>query len=206
MLNALEALDLQDYTLVVFLSDHGDMKGDHGLIWKGIYIFKSCVDILTIIKAPDCRKGVVSEVLMSQVDLIVSVLKLCGITILGSDWVKIKTPFERGSMLPLHIYPGRSYEDILEGSIIRIRENVVNENDDPSTGFQARCLITDEYRITVYPGTVQGELFDLKNDPDEQYNRWHDVKYADLKCRLIAALLNSYSRHTPYYPVPYWNS
>ncbi len=88
----------------------------------------------------------------------------------------------------------------------KIRQNVVIENDDPTTGYQVRCLVTEKYRLTIYPGTSEGELFDLENDKDELYNLWYLDSYSKLKTILLIELLNSYSQNTPYYPVPPWNS
>ena len=80
------------------------------------------------------------------------------------------------------------------------------ENDDPTTGYRIRCLVTERYRLTLYPGTQDGELFDLREDPWELHNLWYQKPYQQLKVDLIATLLDSYSRHTPLYPIPPWNS
>ena len=86
------------------------------------------------------------------------------------------------------------------------RESVVIENDDPTSGYQARALVTPTHRITVYPGTQEGELFDLANDPDELHNLWHVPACAGLRADLVSRLLAEYSRRTPFYPIPPWNS
>ena len=39
--------------------------------------------------------------------------------------------------------------------------------------------------MIVYHGTDQGELYDLKNDPDEFDNLWQSTSHAELKTRLL---------------------
>ena len=60
------------------------------------------------------------------------------------------------------------------------------ENDDPTTWYQARCLVTEQHRLTLYPGTPDGELFDLWNDPDELYNLWYREERKAFRDQLTA--------------------
>jgi arylsulfatase A-like enzyme len=143
---------------------------------------------------------------VAQVDLLPSVLDCCGIPLPGADWTGVKTSFERGSVTPLRLYPGESWLPLVHGRGGKTRSEVVIENDDPTTGCQVRCLVTDRHRLTVYPGTPDGELFDLAEDPDELSNLWYRPDRREPKAQLIARLLDSYARHTPSYPVPPWNS
>jgi arylsulfatase len=181
VLSALDKYKLWENTLVVFLGDHGDMLGDHGLIWKGPYTFRGCINIPTI------------------VDFV-------GVPMPGQNWAQTHTPFERGSVMDLLPYPGYSWVPLVGGTTSSIRETVVIENDDPTTGYRIRCLVTERYRLTVYPGTQHGELFDLQEDPWELHNLWYQKPYQQLKGDLIATLLDSYIRQTPLYPIPPWNS
>ncbi len=206
VLQTLDKLNLWENTLVIFLGDHGDMLGDHGLIWKGPYTFRGCINIPTIVTAPDMPAGQVSDALIAQIDLLPSVLDLCDVAMPGHEWQAIHTPFERGSAINLRPYPGYSWLSLVGGTSVNIREHVVIENDDPTTGYRVRCLVTDRYRLTFYPGTQHGELFDLREDPWELNNLWYKGAFHHLKGELITALLDSYSQHTPLYPIPPWNS
>ena len=206
VLEALSASGVADNTLIIFVSDHGDMMGDHRLIWKGPYTFRGCINIPTIVSAPGISGGLISDALVSQIDLMPSILDYCGLSMPGSDWVKKETPFERGCVMPLHTHPGRSWMRLLEGSVSKIRNSVVIENDTYETGYNVRCLVTERYRLTIYPGTEHGELFDLVEDPDELFNLWYRDEYKALRSELVIRLLDEYSRYTPCYPVPPWNS
>lgn len=206
VLSVLDQHNLWQNTLVIFLGDHGDMLGDHGLIWKGPYTFRGCINIPTIIAAPGMPEEQVSDALIAQIDLMPSVLEYCGVPMPGDEWEAIQTPFERGSATSLRPYPGYSWLPVVRGIRSHIRDHVVIENDDPTTGYRVRCLVTDRYRLTVYPGTQHGELFDLHEDSWELNNLWYKDAFNQLRAELIMALLDSYSRHTPLYPIPPWNS
>jgi hypothetical protein len=45
-------------------------------------------------------------------------------------------------------------------------------------------------QLTVYSGRPYGELFDLKDDPDELWNRWDDPAYTGLRGELRTRLLD----------------
>ena len=66
--------------------------------------------------------------------------------------------------MDLHPYPGISWVPLVSGKTSSVRETVIIENDDPTTGYRIRCLVTERYRLTIYPGTQHGELFDLHDD------------------------------------------
>jgi arylsulfatase A-like enzyme len=202
----LDQYDLWQDTLIIFLGDHGDMLGDHGLIWKGPYTFRGCINIPTIVSVPGLSVSQKSEGLISQIDLLPSVLDFIGVPLLGQEWRDVETPFERGSVMELHPYPGVSWLPLVEGTKSGVRDTVVIENDDPTTGYRIRCLVTDRYRLTLYPGTRHGELFDLDEDPWELNNLWYQTAFQRLKSELVMTLLDSYSQHSPIYPIPLWNS
>ncbi len=93
---------------------------------------------------------------------------------------------------------------MLKDAEARIHDEIVIGNDTLSTGYPTRCLVTENYRLAVYPGTDEGELFDQKNDPGEHVNLWYSEEQRPLRDRLVAQLLNACSRCTPQYPVPPW--
>ena len=45
--------------------------------------------------------------------------------------------------------------------------------------------------MVVYHGTDQGELYDLKSDPDEFENLWSDASHAELKMRMMKACFDA---------------
>lgn len=206
VLNALDQAGQTENTVILFLSDHGDMMGDHGLLWKGPYTFQGCTRIPTIVSAPGQPGGRFGEALISQIDLFPSLADLCDIPLPGSDWAETPTPFSRGALRPMHPYPGLSWKGLLDGATGAIRSSVVIENDEPTSGYRARSLVTDSHRLTIYPGSGEGELFDLHQDPGEQFNLWFKPDNAPLRGELLTELLMAYSEATPWFPIPPWNS
>lgn len=206
VLDALDDSGQADSTLILFVSDHGDMMGDHGLLWKSFYTFRGCLQIPYIAAVPDGTRGCVSDALVCQLDVLPSILDWCELPLPGAAWPEHETPFQRGMVRPLTLYPGRSWLPLLRGKAQSIHDEVVVENDDPTMGFQVRTLVTPKHRLTIYPGLPDGELFDLENDPDELVNLWDAPGCTALRADLTARLLDAYSLQTPWYPVPPWNS
>jgi arylsulfatase A-like enzyme len=206
VLDALERSGQLEETIIVFIADHGDMMGDHGLLWKAFYTFRGCINIPYIVAAPRMPGGRVSEALIAQIDLLPGLLDLCGVPLPGAEWMTQATGFERGAVMPLSLYPGRSFRGLLDGATEAIHESVVIENDDPTMGYRVRTLVTPTHRLSIYPGTPDGELFDMQEDPDELYNLWYRPVEQELRGRLVKELLDQYSLATPLYPIPPGNA
>ena len=50
----------------------------------------------------------------------------------------------------------------------------------------------ERYKLTVYHDADLGELYDLKEDPWEFHDLWHDLAHTEIKHRLI---LESFNNH-----------
>ena len=57
VLERLSSLGLRDNTIVGFISDHGDMMGDHWMVYKGSYLFEGCVRIPWLMSLPGGAPG-----------------------------------------------------------------------------------------------------------------------------------------------------
>ena len=67
-------------TIVLFMSDHGELLGDHGLIYKGCRFYEGLVRVPMIVSWPgQVREGVVSEALVELVDLPQTLLEAAGL-------------------------------------------------------------------------------------------------------------------------------
>jgi arylsulfatase A-like enzyme len=204
VLDALERTGQMENTVIALVADHGDMMGDHHLMWKAFYTFAGCIRIPFILAAPGGVGGQRSAALVSQIDLLPTVLDLCGVE--NPAHSVGETPFPRGQVRPLRLLPGRSAAGILAGAEERLHEEIVIENDDPSTGLRPRALVTDRWRLTIYPETGEGELFDLQADPQECRNLYELAEYARVRAELTERLLRAYCSQAPLSPMPPWNS
>lgn len=69
ILEVLDRRKLLDETLIVYLSDHGDMTGDHHL-WRKSYAYQASARIPMIVRGPGAARGVVSEQLAEIRDVL----------------------------------------------------------------------------------------------------------------------------------------
>lgn len=181
VIEALEAQGLLENTVVVFMSDHGDLMGDHWLLNKGPFLFEGLVRVPTIWRLPQrWPRGRRTEALISSVDFMPTVLELADV------------PVPAGVQ-------GRSYRGVLKGTE-GFREAVYLECDETYLHDRLRQLRTREWALTYYLESDQGLLFDLVNDPRELHNLWHNSAYAEVKHRLLLELLRQAARNDSWLP------
>lgn len=189
VLDELARLGLSEETVVVFMSDHGDMLGDHWLLNKGPFHFEGLLHVPFVVSWPGrVREGATSAALTSHLDFAPTILDLCGVPIPEG-----RTPPESEAPAAPPPWPGRSLVPLLTSDRAAVREAVVVENDEDYLGLRLRTLVTDRWKLTTYAGQPFGELFDLAGDPGELHNRWDDPAYRsvrdDLRLRLLDELV-----------------
>lgn len=185
VIDALEERGVREDTIVIFVSDHGELLGGHWMIRKGPFQFDGLVQVPMIrswprgIRRRDANREP-DESHRFRADASRSLRRVRS----HSSF----TPSYRHDPSSLH---GKSLRPLLEGETNRIPDTVVIENDEDYLDLRVRTLVTDRYKLTVYPGREYGELFDLEEDADELHNLWDDPAYADLKDELRTKLLES---------------
>ncbi|MCS7367934.1 MAG: sulfatase-like hydrolase/transferase [archaeon YNP-WB-062] len=188
IMKRLEDLGLRENTVVIFMSDHGDMMGDHWMIRKGPFHFDGLLKIPFIWSfLGNFLENKVITSLVSQIDFAPTILDICNVPIPEG---RVPGEPEAPEMLPP--WPGKSLREILEGKVDKVNDYVIVENDEDYLGLRLRTFITDNFKITIYPGHSYGELFDLKNDPQELYNLWWKPEYQEIKKRLILQFAEAY--------------
>jgi arylsulfatase A-like enzyme len=201
MLDALDRLGLAENTVVVFLSDHGDLFGDHWLLNKGPFHFEGLLNVPGIWRCPRrFPAGQVSAALVSHLDFAPTVLDLAGLPLPergpGEPQVRPEAPQMMRSL------PGRSLAPLLAGHVRRVQDAVLVENDEDYLGLRLRTLVTETHQLTAYYGEDGeqrfGELFDRREDPGQLHNLWHDAGAQalkrELKERLLAEVVRTDSR------------
>ena len=182
MLEALERTGQRENTLVIFTSDHGEMLGDHGLIAKGCRFYEGLVHVPLIFSWPGTFEGGRrKEALVELTDIAPTLLELAGLPI-----------DERMA--------GRSLAPLLEGDLDSHRDSarceyyralsLIAPGRENWEGSFATMHRTDRYKLVVYHGHDQGELFDLQEDPGEFENRWDDPNFASLRFELLKQMLD----------------
>ncbi len=188
ILAALEKFGLSDNTIVVFMSDHGDLMGDHGLLFKGPCPFNGVLQLPLIWKVPGLTKpGDISNSLVSSIDYPRTILNLLG----------IKERYHPPDMQGYDISP------VLMDPNKKIRDSILIENDEEVGSFKARLrhLITEDYKLTIYNSLRNfGDIYDRKNDPQELNNLWYDKNFKDKRFELVNSLLHENLKAQTKYP------
>ena len=174
ILEELAKLGLSEDTLVIFTSDHGDMMGDHKLLLKGALHYQGLVRVPCIWADPLHPDGPsATSNLCGTLDLAPSILRYAG-------------------NAPINGMQGRNLPDVVSGrddmSMI-IEDNPRRAYMGLPSNFVVRTLMTERWRLTLYSGVSWGEIYDLKNDPNEFYNLWDVTEHKTKKEELIEQLL-----------------
>ena len=171
ILAALEASGQAEHTVVLFMSDHGELLGDHGIYLKGPFFYDPAVHVPLIVSWPGHIPPARHPALAELVDLAPTLLEAAGV------------PPHPGMQ-------GRSlWRDLTAGVLQPPRPDVYSEyyNAAEPDGF-ATMLRTETHKIVNHHGTGTGELYDLRQDPAETVNHWNDPGYAADKLMLLTRL------------------
>lgn len=173
LLIALAELGLEEETLVVFTSDHGDWLGDHGLLLKGPMAYEGLLRVGLILRGPGVPAGRVVADPVSTLDLAPSFLDVAGAAPGGT--------LHGGSLRPLwEGRPGAGREVALsEWELLPARTGVA---------LSLRVARGRRWKLTLELRSGAGELYDLLADPHELHNRFGDPACAAEQAALEAAI------------------
>ena len=159
LLDALKENGLEENTLVIFTSDHGDMDGSHRLASKNVF-YEESVGVPFMMQ----YKGVIPAGVVDKRSLVTN----------GLDTLPTLCDYA-GISIPDYLL-GRSLQSLAEGKGDNARRPyVVAENN---TG---RMLRTSRYKYCVYiSGTPRESLVDLQKDPGEMRNLVALPEYRDV--------------------------
>jgi arylsulfatase A-like enzyme len=157
ILSKLRTENLLEKTIVVFTSDHGDLRGEHHRQNKGVP-YEGSTRVPFLIYSPDhCSPGSKIDQALTSVDFMPTLLGMLGVQ---HD--------------PVH---GRDFSDLLQPN------NKFDWHDIAfvrGTGSQTGWLmaVSDRYKLIV---SAQDDpwLFDLERDPDEVINQFNHAAYRE---------------------------
>jgi arylsulfatase A-like enzyme len=186
ILRTIEKTGIEDNTIVIFTSDHGDYCGDHGLILKGPAHYRSIINMPLLWKIPGITTSEVSDSLINTVDLPKTILNLVG----------IKEKFHPEG------FQGCDITSVLKDPNEKVRECLHIEHDEEIASdriFRVRTLITERYRLSVYDGYENIlDIFDYETDPNEIDNL--SPKNRQLRNELTEKLLREIIKIRPRLP------
>ncbi len=158
ILAALDQFELAQNTLVVYSTDHGDWLGDHGLILKGPMAYEGLLRVALLVRGRGVPAGQVLVDPVSTLDLPATF----------ADYARVTLADARHS---------RSLKPVIETGATR--DFAYSEWDLRASrcgvDLWLRTVRTKTHKLTLETNTGAGELYDLKNDPQEMDNRFDDA-------------------------------
>jgi choline-sulfatase len=166
VLEAVERLGLRESTVVLYMSDHGEMYGEHGM-WRKSTFFEEAVKVPLIIRHPHAaeRGRRVAEV-VELVDLLPTILECAAVPVPdGLD--------------------GRSLLRLALGQTAAFRDRAISEYYSHSIPGPMRMLRSGLWKYCWY-ADARPSLFNLRDDPLEL----HDLAGDGHLARSVAAELD----------------
>ena len=174
LLGGLGELDALDNTLIVFVSDHGEYVGDHGLLYKGALLFDGLIRVpLVFTWGDELQSGRRVKAMVQSIDIYPTIMSLVA--------------------LPIHPgVQGRDLSDVLRGGPEVGYERVTCELDDlPDRQYAAVYAIrSEDWKLTYFPRARTGMLFNLKDDPGELHNLYFDAAHSQVRHELTNDFLD----------------
>lgn len=178
VLDALDNAGLAENTLVIFMSDHGDQLGDHGLFVKGVALYEPTVGVPLLLRWPGrVPSGGRCGALAQGRDIAATCLAAAGLdsAVHCPDSEDLVAVARRGTTAR-------------RAAICAYRNSGVNNRgsfwDPPMLSTMAR---NERFKLTLYTSgnASEYELFDLDADPEELHNLAGNPHYADAELLLM---------------------
>jgi arylsulfatase A-like enzyme len=164
LLDCIHALELEEDTAVIFLSDHGIYLGEHGLVGKsgkraqffrGWPLYRETAAIPMMIRLPGVAPRRCSA-FVHPGDLMPTILELAG--------VAPPSRVQTASLLPL-----------LRGEADRVRDCAVSSWSFRNwSRYRPSTLWTEEWSLVYWRVGIQPELYHLPTDPAQNQNIYLD--------------------------------
>ncbi len=179
LVNALKRARVYDNTIVLFTADHGLSLNDHWQWRHGPFLFDEVINVPMIWRVPGCD-GSETAALVEQVDIMPTLLDMCGMAIPPGVQGRSIAPLARGESDT----SGRDSVLVQE----RHAPDLIVRGLDVELIWQVG-LRTDEWKLIHYDSYPHGELYDLKNDPGEFNNLWADPAWLGQRREMEALLM-----------------
>jgi choline-sulfatase len=179
ILEALEEYGLTEKTIIIRLSDHGELGLSHGMREKSYCAYEEVIHIPLVISNPVLfPEPVETRAFYSHVDLLPTLVELAGISQRVTHGV------------------GRSIAPVIRGAATGVQESILFSYDDvfglPAGASSAnlRALRKGDWTYAIYfgldDGGVEYELYDLAIDPLQLNNLLHNSPPADIRSEWAA--------------------
>lgn len=168
VLAVLDECGIAEDTLVIFMSDHGDALGDHGMMVKGVALYDSVVKVPLILRWPGrVPAGHVCDALVQGHDLAGTCLVAARLDVPTAD----STSFSRSLDL-VALTQGRKEEERTAAFCAYRNSGINSRNEYWNPQMNATACITQTHKLIVFGSgdETEYELFDLVADPRETHD------------------------------------
>jgi len=166
LLDALDRLGLAENTVIVFVSDHGYLLGEHGQ-WQKQLLFDESNRVPLIIAGAGVKGRGGSPRTVEMLDIYPTLVELCGMP-------QPKHKLEGKSLAPLLAEPKSQWDRPAYSQVQRGTDQ--KDAHPPLMGHSVR---TERWRYTEWDDGKTGiELYDHDNDPHEYKNLAKDEAHA----------------------------
>jgi arylsulfatase A-like enzyme len=169
----LKRLRLDEDTLVLFSTDHGDACGSHHMFDKGYCMYEEQYRVpLVLCQAGALPAGVQSDEWALTLDLMPTIL----------DFAGCELPADRE-------IDGRSLRSVIESGASLGRDSVFAEFHGMQYGLTSIRMVRDERFKLVLNANDMPELYDLQNDPCELANLAGGKSHAEQERGMLSKLV-----------------
>ena len=202
ILRELDALRLTDRTAFIYISDHGELAGGHGLHGKGPFAYEEGIHLPFYVVHPDVKGGQETRALTGHIDVVPTLLAMAGVApTRAAEIAKRELPGKDFS--PILTKPGAAGLHAVRDAVLFTYSGLVTNDGDlfkvigqaKTAGAKpALAIVKQGYRPdmrkrgtlrTVFDGRYKFTRYFSPRDRnrpttiDELY-RWNDVELFDL--------------------------
>ncbi|MFD1631303.1 sulfatase [Pseudopedobacter beijingensis] len=164
VLAGLKKYGLEDNTIIIFTSDHGDGYAAHQWNQKQVLYQESAKVPFIVSKIGQWKEKTDNNLICNGIDIMPTICSFAG----------IKTPS--------YLKSGVDIKQVIEKPGTKLRDTLVIETDFADNtrllGIKGRAIITHQYKYIAYDkGDLREQLFDLTVDPGETNNLAVQTKY-----------------------------
>lgn len=172
LISRLESESILDDTLIIFISDHGEMLGSHGL-WHKMMPYEEALRVPMVMRYPSTiDAGIRSQANVSLIDIPSTILSIAGADI-------------PNDMVGIDLTPAFASEEEFQDDAYRFSEYKPLGAWQQVTDWR---LVTDNTWKYVWNNNDLDELYHIENDPYELDNLIDNPTYAETYQRLKSRL------------------
>ncbi len=199
LMKKIQESGLDEDTIVIFTSDHGEYLGDHGLVRKSCNFYDCLLNVPFLIRWKNrIQPRRIAGTMAESVDLLPTLMELVGFElpegVQGKSMASLLLGRQDKHKEAVFAEVGSPGEDRPDARIRPASHKPPAEAVWKATAVQGSMIRTMDWKLCLY-GNGEGELYDLDHDPDEVHNKFGVAPYMEQELamtrRLVHAMMSS---------------